>query len=112
MRCEVRCEVTSIHDDAVTHEFVSFIGGEFVHARPESAQNSERFGSIGARVNEHRLIVQRTEAGIEVVAEWIDQMKRDNRDSQLAHCLAKFLDAAVGRTEAIASINAGPARVP
>src|SRR5882672_616076 len=46
VRSDVRSEVASVGHDAVAHEFVGFLGGEFVNSFPVSAQGGERFGSV------------------------------------------------------------------
>ena len=83
-----------------------------MNSRPEPTQSGERFGSVGAGIDKHGIVVQRAEAGIEVIAVGVDQMERGDRDSQFGHGGAKLFDAGLGRTKAVAGIDAGPVRVP
>src|SRR5258708_33982140 len=109
---DVRRKVASVGDDAVAHEFVSLVGGKFVNALPESAQRGQRFGSVSAGINEYGLVVERAEASIQVITVAVDELKRDDRNSQFGHCRAKFVDTRLRRTKTIAGIDTRPVRVP
>src|SRR5579863_5412291 len=112
MRRDTGSEITSIDYDPVSHELVSFVRRELMHARPESAECGERFWSIGARVDKNGFVIQRAQAGIEVIAVAVDEPERNDRDIQLGHGTAEFRNPTLGRTKSITGVNAGPVRVP
>jgi hypothetical protein len=108
----VGSQIASVGNDAVAHEFVSFVGSEFVYPLPEWTQGSEGFGSICPGIDENSFVVQGTETGIEVVAVRIDQMQGHHWDFQLGKGFAKFFDSKLSRPKTLAAVDARPPGVP
>ena len=85
MRRGVGREVTSVGDDAVAHESVGFVGGQLVNAFPEWPESLQRIRGKRSGVDESGIVVERAEAGVEVVAVGVDELQWDDGDVYLGH---------------------------
>src|SRR6478672_8060819 len=90
----VRRDVAAIDDNAVSHEVVGFVGIEKMNSGPVFVNCGERVGGKGSGKNQGSYVVQRTEAGVEVIAVGVDKLEGDDRNSHFGHCGGEFLNAA------------------
>jgi len=112
LRRDAGRDVVSAGDDAVAHELMGFLGVDLVQATPVLAQSGKRFRGKRAGKNQRRLVIQRTQTGIEVVAVRIYQLQRHHRNRKPGHGRRKLLEARLGGAEAVSCVNARPIRMP
>ena len=106
------CDVPAIHDDSVAHERVGFLYVEQVNASPIFVDGGQGVGGEGSHENEDRVVVQRREAGVEVIAITIDEFERNHLNSHFGHRIGKSLDTSSRATKTIAGVDAGSVRMP
>ena len=90
----MRRDVAAVDYDAVSHEAVSFLGGEQVNPLPDFVQSRESLGGIRAGKDQCSFIVERAQAGVEMVAIRIDELQGHDGDSHFGHRGGEFLHTA------------------
>src|SRR5579872_2295646 len=112
LRRDVRGDVVIVQDDAVAHELVGLFCIEEVKAFPALVEGGERFGGEGSDENQGGIVVQRTEAGVEVITVWISEFQGQNGNAHLRHGHREFVNSAAGAAKSVAAVNAGTVGMP
>ena len=105
-------DVAAVDNDTVSHEVMRFLGIEKVNALPVPMNGREGIGVESSSEDQHRLLVERAEASIEVIAICVDQVQGHDGKTHPGHGGGKFFYSTQGAAKPVSGEDTGSIRMP
>jgi len=91
---------------------VRLVGVEKVNTLPAFVKDCERIGVKSSGKDQNGFLVERAEAGVEVIAISVDQVQGQDRDIHFGHGCSKFFDPAASASQTVSGEDAGSVGMP